>query len=804
MTPHFSLIEPLESRIAPAILINARTVSYLDIDGDQVLIKTSRPIFTSEAIANSILHFSAGSVNGSNSVGQQLQTIDLTGSGQSPAQAVAMRALANGTSISVTAQAVLGVGNGVANVGYIKAALVDVSHFDFFNNIDLGRVKVDGDLGRIDAGDSISDPAIRALRVGSMGRLDTQDPNNVSYQSNILGPIGTLHTTGDIDGAFISVVGGQFGRIGKVEIEGALRGNANQNSGQITFTGKINSFVAGSIIGGDGPQSGAVIGNLNNSARPTAIKSVHVLGSVIGGGGTDSGEIAAYRLSSVRIEGDVIGGANGIESGFILGRSSLGRVEIAGSLIGGGQTSAGGIFTNGNVKLVQIGQDITGGDGISSANISAANIKRVQIGGDLTGGSTTESGEIIVSGSIRNLSITGDVNGGDGSFSGGIFASNTIRSLSIGGDLSGGGGASSGRVFAGSIANLSIGGDVQGGSEADSGEVLAGLLGTVQIGGDVQGGGSNFAGSILAARIGNLTLIGSLIGGGATQTGLIGGDSATLFAKIGSLTPGLILNLRILGDVQGGAGNTSGAILTSGSIEVATIVGDLMGGNVDRSTALLNSGTIQAAHIGALTVGNVTAGSNAGTGGIANSGAIRAGVDIVSLTINGNLQGAAGNNAIISAAGFGSGRPAGATTDIAIGSVIINGNVDRAEILAGYASNGTAAAQRGGLANGDAQINLVRVNGNLSATSIVAGANPGEGFFGNADDTVGAGTSDTILSKIAAVIITGTATGSADSGEHFGIDAQTVEAVSVNGSALSLTSGPDDLPISANFRVHEV
>src|SRR5437870_5046298 len=51
-----SALEPLEMRIAPAMLINPMTVSYQDKDGDVVTVKATKAIFT-QANLDTILKF---------------------------------------------------------------------------------------------------------------------------------------------------------------------------------------------------------------------------------------------------------------------------------------------------------------------------------------------------------------------------------------------------------------------------------------------------------------------------------------------------------------------------------------------------------------------------------------------------------------------------------------------------------------------------------------------------------------------------------------------------------------------------
>src|SRR4051794_10302794 len=127
------MLEALESRIAPATLVNPTTLTYHDSDGDLVTVKLSKPLLTSLATANTVFHFDAGVVVASGApdvTPQQLQTIDFTG----------QTAFAGG---GVTVTSALGAdGDGFASVGAIKAP-----------SLKLGAVSIDGDLGAIQAGD---------------------------------------------------------------------------------------------------------------------------------------------------------------------------------------------------------------------------------------------------------------------------------------------------------------------------------------------------------------------------------------------------------------------------------------------------------------------------------------------------------------------------------------------------------------------------------------------------------------------------------------------------------------------------
>jgi hypothetical protein len=62
-------IEPLEARIAPATLLNPTTVTYQDIDGDNVTVKLNKAVLD-ESTINDVLKFSTGAVDGCNTTPQ--------------------------------------------------------------------------------------------------------------------------------------------------------------------------------------------------------------------------------------------------------------------------------------------------------------------------------------------------------------------------------------------------------------------------------------------------------------------------------------------------------------------------------------------------------------------------------------------------------------------------------------------------------------------------------------------------------------------------------------------------------------
>ena len=261
-TPH--LIEALESRIAPAAVF-----TFTDVDGDKVTVNISKGANTDAAFS-----VFAG----------QLQTIDLGG-----------KTLFDGADISITAVPTAGQGDGHVNVGFLNAT-----------GVDLGKVSIPGDLGRIAAGDKTAPaPALAKLRVDSLGALglSTQAAGG-TLDSPIDGRVGALLVGGDIVDA--------------------------------TF----HTLAAGEHIG-----------------------VVKVGGSIIHGGIRSLGD-----LGSITVGGSVLGGSV-LNSGEIFAQGKLGSVKIGGSLIGGSASNAGRIISIENPGTVFIGGDVQGGSGVHTGNI---------------------------------------------------------------------------------------------------------------------------------------------------------------------------------------------------------------------------------------------------------------------------------------------------------------------------------------------------------------------------------------------------------------------------------------------------
>lgn len=297
-------IEQLEPRIAPATLLSTTAVRYIDVDGDVVIVSISKG---SLDLLTNFTFAGAGR-------GEQLQRISLTGEAFS------------GTNITVTSRQTTN-GDGLANIGHIDAA-----------GLDLGRVRIPGDLGQIDAGDAnFETPGVVVLRVNSLGRfgLVTQPLLAASLASNILGDMPLLQVNGMVLGAFFSVEGasdGTSGNIASIKIGGSLRGNAGDDSGSIHSTGSIDSVEIGrNIIGGAGVHSGGILagGDIGNLIVGGMLQS----GSGAGSGSIRAGENIGLILVRESIIGNdensvLISATGALPAGVFGGAASLGELRV--------------------------------------------------------------------------------------------------------------------------------------------------------------------------------------------------------------------------------------------------------------------------------------------------------------------------------------------------------------------------------------------------------------------------------------------------------------------------------------------
>jgi hypothetical protein len=507
-------------------------LTLTDIDGDSVTIKTSKG--TSADLAAAVTKTLSG-------LGEQIQTINLTNS------------VFEGTTLSITGKRTNNSGDGFVNVGFIDAT-----------GIDLGAIKIGGDLGRIVAGDIDSKPGLSSLSVHSLGAMGTST-GAPSLDSVISGSVGKLSVkTNVVDAYFLVETNGEaIGKIGSVTIGRNLDGGDNENFGRIEAAGDIGPVkIGGSVLAGDGQRSGSI----------------------------DAGG----KIASITIGGNLLGGQTVSDSGIIESDSTIGPVKIGGRVEGGNFQNTGSIKALGKIASVSVGA-LLGGDGIESGQIDAGEIGSITIGGNVAGGFGNDSGQIISGGNVGNVRIVGGIYGGEGERSGTIIAGNssdeTLGAVSVGLDVLGGSGESSGSILAGgSIKSVSIGGSLRGGTADNTGLIEGGRGIGVKV-----------------ATVGNVTIRGSLIGSPLP-------DSASDdLVNTGYITGPKLSGVTVFGDIEAGLDeSTGGDLINNASIRAEFSIGKiLVRGNIigNEDTRVLITAKESLAGVTAtrdVTIGSVT------------------------------------------------------------------------------------------------------------------------------------------------------------------------------------------------------
>jgi len=748
-------IEPLEGRIAPASF-TANSISFNDLDGDQVTITFSKNLFDpADTIDNNHLNQIFKFTNGTTASTfgdtgpQQLQLIDLT---QTDTDIKTFLKAADGVSFTVTATTPTGgMGDGLTKVGEIEAT-----------GIALGRVEIDGDLGQIDCGRGVMKVGLQALIVNSLFKYGntTQVSGGTAteqLESLIKGELTTLDVKTDVYGylhvvSSSGIVGSSIktvpGRIGSITVGGSLIGNnlvatTSDNTGSIQAQAGIGTVqilgindpnnandVAG-LVGGGGKYAGSIVAG-------TTIGTVKIADSLNGGGGTSSGSIVALAATapSITVGGSIVGGA-GVNSGSIQALA-LTKATIAGNVTGAGGENSGTIDITKTIGSLTINGDVTGSTGINSGGISSGGLATlINIVGDLTGGGGYHSGAIDSLTSLGTIKIGGEITGGAGDRSGTIIADGKISSI-IATKLVGGTGENSGSIFAamdpalkGTLTSVTLTDGILGNTGISSGSIIAGKIGTVKLGSathlaSLTGGQGDFSGMVYSSStITTVSVFGSVTGADGDESGSI--------QSHGNLT-----TVNITGNLAGGAGDFSGMIRaqeiindefvgTAANLGTVTIGGDIVGGTGLKSGRVEASGSLTKLTAGALqaagTEGAVTNGSGAI---VVGSGFLGAG-NASSIALRGAVTSEA--NATTDNAGapeiFVDGRLSslkinGGLIDarVSVGrdlvSAIIGTGITRSTITAVGQAAPVAAA-------GDVAIKSLTVNGDVTDSKILAG-----------------------------------------------------------------------------------
>lgn len=356
------------------VLIQPLNVTFADMDGDMIEAK-----FSKGELDFSNLRFEA------NANGIRLQSIDLLGN---PAF--------EGVSLTVSSKHGA-VGDGFANIGRIDAT-----------GLNLGKVKIAGDLGQIIAGSGdAKKPAIASLTVQSLGALGANAQSGAaSLESQISGKLGTLLVKGDIADATVRVTGG----IKAINVSGNLLGGGADFSGAIVATDDIGKIaIKGTMQGGTGDYSGSIV-----TANSASIGSISV-GSILGGSSAFNGIFSDGTLGKVKVGGSVSGSeafpavisAKGItqpdkpgDAIAIKGLSVGGSMRFA-NVLAGYSTDGTGVNAD-----VQIGAVIVRGSWIASS-IAAGVLANAEGGFGTLDDSVITGGTAEVVSKIASITIKG-------------------------------------------------------------------------------------------------------------------------------------------------------------------------------------------------------------------------------------------------------------------------------------------------------------------------------------------------------------------------------------------------------------
>jgi hypothetical protein len=287
---------------------------------------------------------------------------------------------------------------------------------------------------------------------------------------------------------------------------------------------------------------------------------------------------------------------------------------------------------------------------------------------------------------------------------------------------------------------LSITGKVTAAVEARGFVSVLGNVGAIRVGGDVLGGLGNEIGYFeVGGNLGSIRIGGSLKG----------------FQQLNAGIP--------MTEVD-----DNGAIRVGGDVGKLTIGGDLAGTSLlsgthttDSTGAVIVQGNLGSAVIG----GSVIAGQKV-LAGLQSSGTIQVGKNLGSLLIKGDVIGGANNPVFITALGAD-----GPGTALAIGKITVLGDVKDASIRAG--DYGSEILNKN--ASRDEGIGTLRVGGDFVRSIVLAGES-------------GAINAPEIASKIARIVIAGTATGG-DNMHPYGFFAEEFGAVRVAGKNYVLEAG---------------
>lgn len=270
---------------------DGKSVTYTDIDGDKVTVKTSAGQFTREM-------FTFATLPGSVPNGQLLEMLNIAGN-----------QTFTGANLTVS------VKKAKAGDGSVNVAVIDAS------GVDLGNVVIAGGLEAIDAGNGsdFEKPGLNKLDVTRFGGIGVAD-------SDIVGRIGSIVVDTTFENARFTVTGPDTEGIGSIAIAGDY-------SGHIDMAGPLGSFKAANLLAGATLDSDGI----GTKKTSIAVKSVadgvfiELAGTLGKFTATQAGAMVldASRIDSISITGDKKLGLPGSFAGEVRSNSAgLGSITV--------------------------------------------------------------------------------------------------------------------------------------------------------------------------------------------------------------------------------------------------------------------------------------------------------------------------------------------------------------------------------------------------------------------------------------------------------------------------------------------
>ncbi|MEA3213786.1 MAG: hypothetical protein QOE70_6843 [Chthoniobacter sp.] len=548
----------------------------------------------------------------------------------------------------------------------------------------------------------------------------------------------------------------------------------SHNLESVTVDGDVASLIVGDTdpakrgIGTFTARSFGAVGT--NSEDPNG--TLGVFATVVGGANLFD---IAKDITGARLDFQAGNGSSGvgmlrtggsIDASHITVAAELARLTVKGDLRGGSADDSGRVAVMGTVDFAHIYGSIIGAGGERSGSFEASGaVDALVVDDSIVGGQGGESGSILCKSTAENVQIGGDVEGGAGMGSGVFTSYGPTAQLEVAGYVRGGEEIDSGAVLVDTFAlepasgSIEVGKGIIGGSADGTGRVFVQQAKTAIVRGAVVGGSGENSGQ-LSGSFGEVAVLGDVVGGTGQLSGMVGGEHAE--------------SATIDGDVVGGLGEQSG-LVGWGATGKLKITGDIRGANVSGTTSLISSGTVNAFTLDHLEVrGSIIAGFNGGTGNLKFSGGIFVGGGAGEIEILGDTVGNATNPVVI--------EIFPGDDDVAIDRLTIHGDVVRTDLLFGSEYNAVFSP--------DTIVNEVVIGGKWTASNLAVGVGTGgDGFYGTRDDTSASGGSRG-PATLKNLFIAGKVSGSATSGDHFGIASQYIVKAKIKNVTLPLKVGP--------------